>query len=272
VKLPSISIVTACLNAADTIERALESVAAQAYPDVEHVVVDGGSTDGTLEILRRAGVRFVSEPDEGRPDAVNKGVAMTSGELIGFLNADDLYEPGALRAVGEALAERPDAGWATGYCRIVDGQGEEIRRPVTAWKNLLLRHWSYPLYLTHNFVSDPATFVRRSALEQAGPLDPGLRISHDYDLWLRVGRRHEPLVLRRYLASFRMAEGTLSMAGFELQFREHAECARRHGEGRRMAVAANAAMSRLIVATYRAMRLVRRAVAGGRQTRSHERR
>jgi glycosyltransferase involved in cell wall biosynthesis len=262
VELPTISVITPVYNAAETIEETLASVRAQGYPRLEHVVVDGGSDDGTVAILERTGVRFVSEPDRGRVHAANKGVGMTSGELVGFLNADDRYERGALRAVGEAAAARPDAMWLTGYCRIIDGAGEEIRRPVTAWKNLLLRHWSYGLYLTQNFVSDPATFVRRRALEEAGPLDERYRISHDYDLWLRVGRRHEPLVLRRYLSSFRMAEGSLSMAGFELQFREHAEVARRHGAGHRAAVAANAVMSRLIVAVYRALRLARR-VRGG---------
>jgi glycosyltransferase involved in cell wall biosynthesis len=258
VPLPSISIVTACLDAADTIAGAIASVRAQDYPELEHVVVDGGSSDGTLEILEREGVRFVSEPDEGRADAVNKGVAMTSGEVLGFLNADDRYAPGALRAVGEALAARPDAAWATGYCRIVDGEGDEIRRPITAYKNLLLRHFSFDLYVTQNFVSDPATVVRRWALEQAGPLDPAYRISHDYDLWLRVARLHEPLVLRRDLAAFRMAEGTLSIEGFERQFREHAEVARRRAGDRRAPVAVNAVMSRLIVACYRGLRAARR--------------
>jgi glycosyltransferase involved in cell wall biosynthesis len=259
VELPTLSIVTPCLNAADTIEEALESVRTQDYPGVEHVVVDGGSGDGTVAILERAeGVRFVSEPDRGRADAVNKGVAMSSGEVVGWLNADDRYEPGALRTVGEAFAGTPGAMWATGFCRIVDGEGREIRPAVTRYKNFLLRRWSYPLYLTQNFVADPATFVRRAALEEAGPLDEGLAISHDYDLWLRVARRHDPLVIERTLSSFRMVEGTASMEGFERQFREHAEAARRHGDGHRLPVAANAAMSRLIVLVYRALRARRR--------------
>jgi glycosyltransferase involved in cell wall biosynthesis len=258
VELPTISVITPCLNGAGTLEEAIESVRAQDYPRVEHLVVDGGSSDGTVELLARLGVRYISEPDEGRADAVNKGLALTSSEVVALLNADDRYEPGALRAVGEAFAADPRVEWVTGYCRIVDGAGREIRHSITAYKNFLLRHYSYPLYLTQNFVSDPATFVRRRALEEAGPLDTRYRTSHDYDLWLRVARRHEPAVLRRTLSSFRMVEGTLSMAGFEHQFREHEDCARRHGEGHRLAVFGNAVMSRLIVTVYRALRVVRR--------------
>jgi glycosyltransferase involved in cell wall biosynthesis len=262
VSLPSISIVTPCLNVAGTLAGCLESVRGQDYPELEHIVVDGGSTDGTVDLLRAAtGVRWLSEPDEGRPDAVNKGVALASGEVIGFLNADDRYEPGALRVVGEAFARDPGLMWATGYCRIVGEGGREIRTPITRYKNFLLRHFSFPLYLTQNFVSDPATFVRRAALDAVGPLDNRYRISHDYDLWLRVARRWDPVVLERYLSNFTMVEGTLSMAGFERQFREHEEVARLHGDGHRLPVTANAVMSRLIVLSYRAMRLARRARA-----------
>jgi glycosyltransferase involved in cell wall biosynthesis len=258
VALPSISVITPCLNAAASIEKTLASVRSQDYPGLEHIVVDGGSTDGTLELLERAAVRCVSEPDTGRPDAANKGVRMSTGEVIGWLNADDHYEPGALRAVGEEFRADPKLMWATGYCRIVDAGGREIRAPITRYKNFLLRHYSFPLYLTQNFVSDPATFVRRSALDEVGLLDERYTFSHDYDLWLRLARRWEPRVLRRYLACFRVVEGTLGMAGFERQFREHAEVARLHGDGRRLPVAANAVMTQLIVGSYRALRLARR--------------
>jgi glycosyltransferase involved in cell wall biosynthesis len=259
-ELPSISVITPCMNAAATLQETLDSVRDQRYPNVEHIVVDGGSTDGTLELLESApGLRWVSEPDEGRVDAANKGLAMASGDVVGWLNADDRYEPGALTAVGEALARNRGAVWVTGYCRIIDDAGSEIRRAITAYKSLLLRRWSLGLYLTQNFVADPATFVRRSAVEAVGPLNAAYRTSHDYDLWLRVARRFgPPIVLRRPLASFRMAEGTLSMGGFEGQFVEHAEVARRHGNEHALAVAVNRAMSALIVLVYRVLRLRRR--------------
>lgn len=257
--LPSITVVTPCLNAAATIGQTLASVRSQGYPEVEHVVVDGGSTDATVEILERAeGVRFVSEPDRGLSDAMNKGIAMARGEVVGWLNADDTYEPGALLAAGSAFAEHPEAPWVTGRCRIIDGEGNEIRGFVSAYKRFFLRRYSLPLFLTHNFVQSPSTFVRAGALLSVGPLSERYRYSMDYDLWLRVAKLGDPVVLDRDLACFRMVEGTLSMSGFEDQFREHAENARAHGNGHRAAVAVNAAISRLIPLAYRAMRLVRR--------------
>ena len=256
--LPSITVITPSFNAAASIEATLESVRAQRYPKLEHLVVDGASTDGTVEILEAApGIRYVSEPDRGLAHALNKGVAMASGDIIGELNADDIYQPGALQAVGKAFRDHPEVAWLTGYCRIIDSNGAEIRRAITEYKNAFLRRYSVGLYLTHNFISAPATFFRRTTLDEAGDFDERYRISVDYDLQLRIARRHDPLILRRYLASFRMVEGTLSMSGFQEQFREHAEQARRHGDGHRAAVFLNQAISGGIVAIYEAMRWLR---------------
>ncbi len=255
---PRLTVVTPCLNAVATLPEALRSVREQNHPDVEHIVVDGGSTDGTVDVLRATeGVRWVSEPDRGLSHAMNKGIAMATGEVVGELNADDRYRPGALRAVAAAFAERPDVEWVTGRCPIIDAAGHEIRRPVTTYKNALLRRYSLGLYLTHNFVSAPATFFRTDVLRELGGFDERYRISVDYDLQLKLARRGDPVVLDHDLAEFRMAEGSLSMSGFERQFAEHAEQARRHGSGHPVAVAVNQAMSRAIVLTYRGLRAAR---------------
>jgi glycosyltransferase involved in cell wall biosynthesis len=260
-ELPSISVITPCMNAAATISGTLESVRSQGYPRLEHVVVDGGSTDSTVEVLRAApGIRWISEPDRGRVDAANKGARMATGDVIGWLNADDRYLGGALQLVGEAFAANPQAAWASGFCLIVDSDGREVRRAVSAYKRFLVRRWSFPLYLTQNFLSDPATFLRRSAFQEVGQLDERYHESHDYDLWLRVARRHgAPVLIERDLASFRMTEGTLSMSRFEHQFEEHRAIARRHGDGHPIALAGNRVMSTLIPAVYRVLRFARRA-------------
>jgi glycosyltransferase involved in cell wall biosynthesis len=255
--LPTITVITPSFNAAATIEETLRSVRDQDYPHVEHVVVDGGSTDGTVAILEAAeGVRFVSEPDRGLSHAMNKGVDMADGSIVGWLNADDVYLPGALRAVGEAFIAHPHAEWATGRCLIIDGAGREIRRGATAYKNLLLRHYSHSLYLTQNFISAPATFARRDAY-QRHRFREDYAMSMDYDVFLQLARAGDPVVLDRDLACFRMTDGTLSMSSFERQFAEHAEQARAHGAGHPIPVAVNQAMSRAIVLVYRGLRALR---------------
>lgn len=256
--LPSITIVTPCFNSVATIQGTLDSVRAQKYPGLQHVVVDGGSTDGTVQILQRAeGISYLSEPDRGRVDACNKGVGLAEGEVIGWLNADDTYLPGTLAAVGEAFAGPTRPKWVTGYCRIVDGAGTEIRAGVTRYKNFFLRHYSFNLYLTQNFISDPATFVRRDVLDRTGLLSEEYQISHDYDLWLRVAAEGDPTILPRYLSTFAMVDGTLSMSSFERQFTEHHRIARIRGVGHPIPVAVNVLTSRLIVLAYRAMRYLR---------------
>lgn len=254
------TIVTPCLNAAATIGQALESVRSQGRDDVEHIVIDGGSTDGTQEIVERyPAVVLVSEPDEGLSDAVNKGFALAGGELVGWLNADDWYLPGAFDAVADAAGANPEAEWITGRCPIVDGSGARQRSLVTSYKNALLARYSFPLYLTQNFVSCPSTFIRRVALEAVGTLSLDYRYSMDYDLFLRLARRGDPVILERDLAVFTMVPGTLSMENFEDQFREHAIQARIHGEGHPVAVAANLGVSLGIVFAYRVL-----AALGGR--------
>lgn len=252
---PLISIITPSLNTVGTLAETLESVRAQGLGDgLEHIVVDGGSTDGTVELLERAGVRFVSDPDRGLSDAVNKGLAMASGEIVGWLNADDYYMPGALHRVREAFYGAPLAPWLIGRCRIIDANGDEIRRAVTAYKNLLLRAYSFPLLLTQNFVPAPSTFVRRWAYDAVGRFDERFHYSMDYDFWLRLARVGTPVRVHETLAAFRMAEGSLSMSGFERQFEEHAQNAREHGDDHPLAVAMNATASRAIVLAYRALR------------------
>ncbi len=257
--LPSITIVTPSLNSAGTIAETLRSVRDQRYEGpLEHVVVDGGSSDQTLDIVRAAGLRYVSEPDRGLTHALNKGIAMAEHEVVGSLNSDDTYLDGALAAVGRAFAATPKREWVTGRCLIVDADGHEIRPGVSAYKDFLLRRHRFAVHLVNNYVSAPSTFARLSALRAVGGYDERFHYSADYDMWLKLGRRGPPVVLDRPLATFRMAGDSLSLTGFEQQFREHAQNAREHGAGHPLPVALNRMASRGIVLAYRARRRMAR--------------
>jgi GT2 family glycosyltransferase len=187
---------------------------------------------------------------------MNKGIARARGEYVGWLNADDFYLPGALKLVRDQLARDPV--WVSAPCLIVDADGSEIRRWVTRYKRFFLRHYRRGSLLVQNYIAAPATFARREAIVEAGGFDERFKYSMDYDLWLRLAKRADPVVIDEPVAAFRMAGDSLSMTGFEAQFDEHAQNAREHGQGHPVAVAMNAPISRLIVLAYRAMRFVRR--------------
>ena len=195
---PSFSIVTVCLNAAGTIEQALNSVFSQTYPPFEYIAVDGGSTDGTREIIERYRSRLthvVLEPDEGIYDAFNKGVARATGDVVGILNADDLYAPWALEAVAEAYRKSPDTGVFYGKLAVVDeARGRWTVYPVGDHRRLF----------SHMSIAHPATFVTRRMYERYGLFDPTFRVSGDWEFILRLflaGERFCPV--DRVLTAFR---------------------------------------------------------------------
>lgn len=233
-ELPRISVIVPSYNQARFIERTLRSVLDQGYPDLELIVMDGGSTDGTVEILRQyAGkLQWVSEKDEGQTDAINKGIRRCTGEIIAYLNSDDMYEPGTLARVAETFRSHPGVQWVTGRCRIIDEEDREVRRAVTAYKNLLLRRYSYSLLLVTNPVSQPATFLRRSVLDRCGLFDQDQHFVMDYEYWLRIGKDHPPLILDDYLADFRVYRTSKTSSSFLRSFRQEAEVARRYSSSK----------------------------------------
>ena len=219
----TISIITPSYNQAEFIERTLESVQAQQVDvPVEHLVIDGGSTDGTLDILRKydGKIRFVSEPDHSMQDALNKGFGMASGDIVGWLNSDDICLPGALQKVSAFFDQNPGCLWLYGNCRMVDENDREIRRWITAYKNRLSEKYSYNRLLTENFISQPAVYIRRNALQAAGPIDMGLPTAMDYDLWLRLARLGNPGYIAEDLACFRVHGQSISAKNYRKQFEE----------------------------------------------------
>jgi glycosyltransferase involved in cell wall biosynthesis len=207
---PKISIITPSLNQGDFIEQTILSVLSQDYPNLEYLVVDGGSSDATLGVLAKYSgkVTWLSEVDKGQTDAINKGLRRATGSIVGYLNADDLLLPGTLKKVEQAFSNHPQTGWVTGKCRIVDEENNEIRRPITVYKNILLGLHSFSSLLMTNYISQPATFWRREALESIGYLDENLRYVMDYEYWLRLYSKSPPVFIPEYLAAFKIHQSS----------------------------------------------------------------
>ena len=218
--LPKISVITPSYNQAQFIEQTIQSVLSQGYPNLEYIVMDGGSTDGTLEILRKYAdhLYWVSEPDRGQSHAINKGFARASGDVLAFLNSDDLYEPGALLSVGSYFAAHPEVFWLTGWCRTIDAQGKEIRRLSTWYKMFWLLFRSYTVLLVLDYISQPATFWRREVIDKVGGFDESLHYAMDYDYSLRVGKYYKLSVLNHFIARFRVHAFSKAGATAHTQF------------------------------------------------------
>ncbi|HLZ30394.1 MAG TPA: glycosyltransferase family 2 protein [Chloroflexota bacterium] len=179
--MPSISIVTPSLNQGRFIERTIRSVLDQRDSALEYIVCDGGSTDDTLQIVERFAEQLtvVSEPDRGQADALNKGIRATSGEVIGWLNSDDMYLPGALCRVAEFLAARPEVDVLYGDAHLIDAEDAVVGVYYT-------EPWSAQRLVERCILCQPAVFFRRRVVEQYGFLDAGLQLCMDYEYWLRL--------------------------------------------------------------------------------------
>ena len=227
-----ITVITPSYNQGHFIERTINSILGQVFDgEVEYLVIDGGSTDQTLEVLQSFGsrIKWVSEKDSGLADAVNKGLRMATGDVIGWLNSDDLYRPGTLPLVADYFSHHPECMWLYGKCRIIDENDREIYRGVTRYKNLLLNRFSLGRLMTENYISQPAVFFRKKLIEEVGYLRTDLRFAMDYDLWLRFGKRYPASVIREYLSDFRRHPGSLSENFTGEQFTEQYVVAKANG-------------------------------------------
>ncbi len=200
---PLVSIVTPSFNKGSFIEETILSIRNQAYPHIEHIVMDGGSKDGTLDILRKYEDRltWISEPDKGQSDAINKGWRLAKGEIIAYLNADDTYTPGAVEAAVRFLADHPDVDLVYGRCNIISEEGRligECGEPYTL----------AALVAGPNPIPQPAAFLRRRVLDEVGYVDVSLHMAMDHDLWVRIGTRFAIAFTPRTLANFRLCAGT----------------------------------------------------------------
>lgn len=216
---PRISIVTPSLNQGNFIDATIQSVLSQEYPNLEYIIVDGGSTDGTLSILEKytGQLRWISEKDEGQTDAINKGMRLATGDILAYLNADDILLPGSLWEVGRIFEKHPGVHWLTGRCKIVDEHGKDMRAAISLYKNLLLYSSSYRLLLVTNYISQPSTFWRMELQGRCGLFDPTLNFVMDYDYWLRLWKEAPPFIYHRELGGFRIQRNSKTTSGGHLQ-------------------------------------------------------
>lgn len=205
---PPISIITPSFNQAQFVERTIQSVLSQDVDGLEYLIVDGGSTDGTLEILTRytSRLRWQSGPDGGHADAVNRGFRATTGAVLGWLNSDDLYVPGAVRAALDFLGDHPEVDVVYGDAHHVDSDDHFIERYPT-------EPWNVRRLADVCFISQPAAFFRRRVVEQHGGLETTFPYSLDYEFWLRLaGRGVRFAYLPRLLAATRLHPAAATLA------------------------------------------------------------
>jgi cellulose synthase/poly-beta-1,6-N-acetylglucosamine synthase-like glycosyltransferase len=226
---PLVSIITPSLNQAAFIEAAIESVLAQDYPQIEYLVVDGGSSDGTLDILRSYGprIRWISESDAGQSDAIDKGVRLTRGQVLAWLNADDIYLPGAVSRAVAAFAEDADRALVYGEAQDIDMHGHVVgpSRQIEPWSMRRLLEFG-------DFIVQPAAFFLRSAYDAVGGLDRSLHYCMDYDLWIKLGQRYTVRYLDEPLAQTRIYDSTKTSSGGLKRLIEIEAMVRRYGRTR----------------------------------------
>jgi glycosyltransferase involved in cell wall biosynthesis len=229
-----LSIITPSYNQAEFIETTIRSVLDQNHPDLEYLVMDGGSKDGTVEILEkyRDRLKYVSEKDGGQSAALNEGFRRTDGEIVAWINSDDCYAPGAFDTVMRYFSEHPEVDWLYGHCPIIDRAGNIHKGLITRYKEFWMRRYSYQRLLIENFLSQPAIFFRRRLLDTVGHLDESYHCAMDYHLWVRMGAISQPAFVDRELAYFRSYGINKMSAQYRRSFTEELDAAKRVSDGK----------------------------------------
>jgi glycosyltransferase involved in cell wall biosynthesis len=224
-------IVTPTLNAERYLEATLRSIWSQASDAIviDHVLVDGGSTDGTTVVAERFPTRVVvATDDQGMYDAINRGLSMVEGDIVGYINADDEIAPGALAAVAEAFTRHPEARWLMGKREFIDGDGEAF-----AWMQPVPFTLRSYLGLGWSCVPQETVWMRSDLYSEVGPFDTSFRNTGDYDMYARCRRAAEPLILHRTLGRFRLHGDQLSFKP-DVMARESRRVQEKNGTADRM--------------------------------------
>ena len=208
--IPLVTVVTPSYNQGTFIEETILSVLNQDYPYIEYIIIDGGSSDNTLDIIRKYKNRltWVSETDRGQSHAINKGFRMAKGEILCWLNSDDTYEPGTVRKAVECFLQNPGTNMVYGLVKIISESGEvtettSATKPYDLWSVI---HFGQIIY-------QASTFFLKDAFEHAGELNEDLNWCMDWDLWIRIGMRYEVINVDHVFANIRMYHSTKTSTG-----------------------------------------------------------
>lgn len=205
---PLVTIITPSYNQAPFLEETIRSVLGQDYPNLEYFIIDGGSTDGSVEIIQKYADRlagWVSEKDHGQGEAINKGFARASGEIVAWINSDDYYLPGAISTAVTALQAAPEVGLVYGDVLSIDASGN-------VFNVMTYKQWGLDDLMQFNIIGQPAVFMRREVLERAGYLDLSYHYLLDHELWLRVAQQAPMKYLPQRLAAARVHAGAKNVA------------------------------------------------------------
>jgi glycosyltransferase involved in cell wall biosynthesis len=212
---PPISVIVPSLNQGRYIERTIASVVEQDYSNKECIVIDGGSKDNTIEVLKSFGdsIRWISEPDRGQSHAVNKGVGLSGGEIIGWLNSDDTYVPGALTAISGYFSAHGNADIVYGNGNFID-EADRIIGPYPT------KEYDYELFRHECYICQPALFLKRSIFDKHGGLDEAFRFAMDFEYWLRIGREENMVSIDTLLANYRLHDASITTQSRRDMYRE----------------------------------------------------
>ncbi len=225
---PLISIIIPSFNQGRFIKQTIDSILDQAYTKVEVIVMDGGSTDSTIAILKSYGeqIFWVSEKDRGQTHAINKGISLAKGEIITYLNSDDYFLPQSLQIVVDVFQSNQKALWVTGDYLIIDERGEQIQSVIASYKKLLRKFLSFNLLSILNPIIQPSTFLRKELVSEVGQFNESLRYTMDYDYWLRAIRIKKSMVLNEKLSVFRIHGSSKGGSQYKQQFEEELNVAK----------------------------------------------
>lgn len=210
-KFPRISIITPSYNQGEFLEDTIKSVLDQNYPNIEYIIIDGGSSDNSIEIIKKYEKYlsyWVSEKDNGQTDAINKGFKKATGDIVAWLNSDDYYFPGALNLIAEMYLSDPDAGLYIGNGAVADRSGEKIRR----YSHDIIFDYE-TLLKGSNYILQPSTFINAKAINEVGYLDVSLFYAMDLEYWLRIASKFSVTTINEELSAYRWYDDIKTKTG-----------------------------------------------------------